>query len=119
MAKFYGTVGYAEMQETRPGIHKEVVTERNYAGDVFRNTRKLEAGESINDNVVVNNRISMLPDGFTMPADPTFKVDQHTGVISVSGDNGASWTEMDTKVNDRTFVNSRATENPSADPEWN
>ena len=41
-----------------------------------------------------------------MPADPTFKVDQHTGVISVSGDNGASWTEMDTKVNDRTFVNS-------------
>ena len=59
-----------------------------------------------NSYTPVNNRISMLPDGFTMPADPTFKVDQHTGVISVSGDNGASWTEMDTKVNDRTFVNS-------------
>ena len=62
--------------------------------------------EMQNSYTPVNNRISMLPDGFTMPADPTFKVDQHTGVISVSGDNGASWTEMDTKVNDRTFVNS-------------
>ncbi len=60
MAKFYGTVGYAETQETRPGINEEIVTERNYAGDVFRNTRKLEAGESINDNVVVNNSISIV-----------------------------------------------------------
>lgn len=64
MAKFYGTVGYAETQETRPGINEEVVTERNYAGDVFRNTRKLEAGESINDNVVVNNSISIVADPY-------------------------------------------------------
>lgn len=64
MAKFYGQVGYAETQETRPGIFEEVVTERNYAGDVFRNTRKLEAGESINDNVVVNNSLSIVADPY-------------------------------------------------------
>lgn len=64
MAKFYGQVGYAETLETRPGIHEEVVTERNYFGDVIRNTRKLEAGESINDNVVVNNNLSIVADSY-------------------------------------------------------
>lgn len=64
MAKFYGQVGYAETLETRPGIHEEVVTERNYSGDVIRNTRKLEAGESINDNVVVNNNLSIVADSY-------------------------------------------------------
>ena len=59
-----------------------------------------------NSYTPVDNRISALPAGFTMPADPTFKVDRHTGVISVSGDGGTSWTEMATKVIDRTFVNS-------------
>lgn len=64
MAKFYGQVGYAETLETIPGIHEEVVTERNYFGDVIRNTRKLEAGESINDDVVVNNNLSIVADSY-------------------------------------------------------
>lgn len=54
----------------------------------------------------VNNRISALPSGFTMPGDPTIKVDQSTGAVSVSGDGGTTWKEMATKVDDRTFVNS-------------
>lgn len=64
MAKFYGQVGYAETRETRPGIYEEIVAERNYAGDVFRNARKLEAGESVNDNVVVNNSLSIVADPY-------------------------------------------------------
>lgn len=64
MAKFYGQVGYAETQETRPGIHEEIVIERNYAGDVFRNVRKLEPGESTNDDVVVNNSLSIVADPY-------------------------------------------------------
>lgn len=64
MAKFYGQVGYAETKETRPGIHEDVVTERNYTGDVFRNVRKLEPGESVNDDVVVNNSLSIVADPY-------------------------------------------------------
>ena len=64
MAKYYGQLGYAEMQETRPGIFKEVITERSYAGDVLRNARKLESGEAINDNVVVNNSLSVVADPY-------------------------------------------------------
>ena len=64
MAKFYGQIGYAETEETSPGIHREIVTERNYAGDVFRSVRKLEAGESINDNVTVNNSLSIVADPY-------------------------------------------------------
>lgn len=64
MAKYYGQLGYAETQETRPGIFKEVITERSYAGDVLRNARKLESGETINDNVVVNNSLSIVADPY-------------------------------------------------------
>ena len=66
MAKFYGKVGYASTVEstTKPGVWEEVFTERYYYGDVIRNTRRLEAGSSINDNIVVNNTISILSDPY-------------------------------------------------------
>lgn len=64
MAKYYGQIGYAETKETRPGIFEETFTERNYSGDVLRNARRLEAGESINDNVVVNNSLSIVADPY-------------------------------------------------------
>jgi hypothetical protein len=64
MAKYYGQIGYAETQETRPGIFKEVITERNYYGDVLRNARRLESGEKINDDVVVNNSLSVVADPY-------------------------------------------------------
>lgn len=64
MAKYFGKIGYAELVETRPGIFEEVFTERNYYGDVVKNFRKLESGESINDNVVVNNVISIVSDPY-------------------------------------------------------
>lgn len=64
MAKFYDKIGYAESIETRPGIWEEVIVDRFYYGDVIRNTRRLENGESINDNVVVNNSISVVADPY-------------------------------------------------------
>lgn len=66
MPKFYGVVGYAETCETEsPGIWREQVTERRYYGDVLRNTRKLEtASGQVNDNLNVNNSISILADAY-------------------------------------------------------
>ena len=64
MAKFYGQVGFAETQETRPGIWEEIVTERNHYGDVLSNIRKLEPGQSINDDVTLNNKLSIVADPY-------------------------------------------------------
>lgn len=66
MAKFFGKVGYVETVEsdTQPGVWEEVVTERPYYGDVIKNTRRLESGESLNDNITVSNTISILADAY-------------------------------------------------------
>lgn len=60
--RFFGEVGYGESTETSPGVWEFVITERNYRGDVVRNTRRLESGETLNDNILVNNSISIVAD---------------------------------------------------------
>lgn len=64
MAKFYGKIGYAETKETAPDVWTEVITERTYTGDVLRNTRRWESGENLNDNLNINNLISIVADAF-------------------------------------------------------
>lgn len=64
MAKFYGEIGYVTTVETAPGVSTEVSTKRNYFGDVLKNTRRLETGESINDNINISNTISIVADLF-------------------------------------------------------
>lgn len=64
MAKFYGVIGYAEMAETDPGVWEERIITRSYRGDVTRNSRRLEAGESVNDDLVLNNQISIVADAY-------------------------------------------------------
>lgn len=64
MAKFYGIIGYAESKETSPGVWKDEITENLYSGDVLQNTRRLQAGDNLNDNLTVDNRISVVADAF-------------------------------------------------------
>lgn len=66
MAKFYGAIGYAETIETRPGVWEEQITERNYYGDLIRNTRRLESSGELNDNININNEISILSDPYAI-----------------------------------------------------
>lgn len=65
MAKFYGVIGYAgETVEASPGVYVEQIVEYNYYGDVIRNTRKLTEGQSVNDDISVNNSISIVADAY-------------------------------------------------------
>jgi hypothetical protein len=66
MARFYGEIGFAagESVETAPGVWEDVITVRNYTGDVLRNTRKLQEGENQNNDLSVNNSISIVADGY-------------------------------------------------------
>ena len=64
MARFSGKVGYIETVKTGPGKWEPVVTERRYRGDVTRAVRKLENGQDINDDIVINNEISIVADPY-------------------------------------------------------
>lgn len=64
MAKFYGLIGYAETYEANPGVWKERITEKNYYGELIRNTRKLQGADQLNDNINIANEISILSDPF-------------------------------------------------------
>jgi hypothetical protein len=62
MARFHGKVGYGIAAEDplNSGVWKDTVTELPYFGDVIRNIRQLENGTDINDNISVNNSISII-----------------------------------------------------------
>lgn len=64
MDKFYGTIGYGKTIEKRPGVYTEEITERQYFGDVLRNTRRLQTADKINDNINVSNEISIIADPY-------------------------------------------------------
>lgn len=65
MAKFYGRVGFAvEEVETRPGVWQEGMVEHPYMGDITRNSRQLREGEKINDDLAVQNSISIIADAY-------------------------------------------------------
>lgn len=64
MAKYYGKIGYATSEEVKPGVWKKKITEREYFGDVIRNTRRLQSSGNLNDNIIVSNEISIVADPF-------------------------------------------------------
>lgn len=64
MAKYYGKIGYAITEEIKPGVWKKRIIERNYFGDVIRNTRRLQSSGNLNDDITVSNEISIIADPF-------------------------------------------------------
>ena len=66
MAKWFGKIGYAVTSETRPGIWEEVIVERNYYGDMIRNSRRLQAASQVNDDININNELSIISDPYAM-----------------------------------------------------
>ena len=64
MPKFCGNIGYAISKETTPGVWIEDIVERQYFGDVYRNTRKLQSGNQVNDSIDISNEIRILSDPF-------------------------------------------------------
>lgn len=69
MAKFYGKIGYVQTVEKvvdgrSTGVFEEQVVERSYYGDLYRNTRRLQSSEQLNDNIVISNEISIISDPY-------------------------------------------------------
>lgn len=65
MSKWYGVVGYGETFEETPGVWLDKITERKYSGDVLRNISRWSTNtDSTNDDLNINNQISILADPF-------------------------------------------------------
>lgn len=62
--KYYGNVGYANSVETSPGVWEDKIVTRPYYGDILRNTRRLQTGEYLNDDISVGNSISIIADAY-------------------------------------------------------
>lgn len=68
MARFHGEVGFLRMverdPEEHPGVWDEVLTKRNYYGDVFGAGRHWENDGYLNEQLTITNRISIVADSF-------------------------------------------------------
>ena len=64
MAKFYGTIGYATTTETSPSVWTEEITEREYQGDVLTYSKRYQSTEYRNDDIIIENRISIIADPY-------------------------------------------------------
>jgi hypothetical protein len=68
MAKYRGNIGFETVKENPPksGIWKPETIEKIYSGDVIRNVRRLDVGSQVNDNINVDNQISIIADAYAM-----------------------------------------------------
>ena len=65
MAKWYGTIGCIKQVQTSPGVYSDEVYEHKYYGEIRRNSRVWSTpSEGTNDNLKLNNQISILADSF-------------------------------------------------------
>jgi hypothetical protein len=89
MAKFFGNVGYGESVETESGVWVDNIVEYNYTGDVIRNTRQMQEGTSLNDDLTVSNSISIVADAYAT---------EHFFAIRYVGWAGTLWTVSEVEV---------------------
>lgn len=89
MAKFYGRIGYGESVQSVPGVWADTIVELEYFGDVIRNTRKLSEGEYLNNDLTVNNSISIVADAYA---------NEHFFAIRYIEWAGTLWTVSDVEV---------------------
>ena len=64
MSKYFGEIGFGVTEETRPGVHEPGIVPKEYYGDIVRNSRRLEGGSKVNDDLNINMTLSIVADPF-------------------------------------------------------
>lgn len=62
--KYYGQIGFRSTSETKPGVWEPIIVEHSYYGDVIKNSKRFQGSDRINENLDVNNQISIVADPF-------------------------------------------------------
>lgn len=73
--KFSGKIGFWMGDvETKPGVYKPSIIEKNYTGDVLRNVRKFQPVQNQqNENLVTVNKISVISNLFLQTNWPSIR----------------------------------------------
>lgn len=73
--KFSGKIGFwIKDEEKKPGVFRPVILEKSYTGDILRNTRRFQSVENQqNENLNLNNRISIISDLYIQKNWPSIK----------------------------------------------
>ena len=64
MARYCGNIGYCVDEETRPGVIEPVMKERKYYGDIITLKRNTSSSDKVNDDILLNTKISVVSDPF-------------------------------------------------------
>lgn len=63
--RYFGKLGYIKTFETAPGVWiEDIPIEREYYGEVTRLQSRWENSGNVNDNINLNNQISIIADPF-------------------------------------------------------
>lgn len=67
MSKFYGKIGFSHTgeDENEPGVYSGSV-ERFYYGELIRTTKNTQGGDKINNDITINNELSILADPYAI-----------------------------------------------------
>ena len=80
MAKWFGKIGFGIVKETSPGVFKDTIEEHEYFGDVNVTVARTQGREYANDNVKINNTISIVADPFAVKNFSTIRYIVYEGV---------------------------------------
>lgn len=62
--KYHGRVGFVTFVEKIPGVQVEKPVEREYFGDILRNSKRWDSAQQVNPNLNINNQISIVADPY-------------------------------------------------------
>lgn len=66
MARFYDKVGYVLPGSLVNGVWTANIIERDHKGDVLKALRSLDPADKVNDDIRLQNRISIVADAFAL-----------------------------------------------------
>lgn len=90
MAKWAGVIGFVnENKEIAPSVYKEEFIERKYYGDVVKNNRRLVTADKVNDDISVQNQLSIVADPYAV---------NHFYSMKYATFCGAKWKVTDVQV---------------------
>lgn len=64
--RYHGKVGFTTSEDRGDGVWIPTTTERYYTGDVLTNYFNRREDDKVNDNIISNNRISIVSDDFAL-----------------------------------------------------
>lgn len=66
MARFFDNVGYGVPSEVVDGVWSDTITERAYYGDVLEDVASNAEADKVNNDIRLQNRVSIVADAYAM-----------------------------------------------------